>query len=137
MPIILVKCVNSQTGAQRIDTFHYRETFIAQILTTIIGIFSVWAVIISTVPIIPSLLLIYLLYRFRRKSRISSLTGNEYHRVIKVDWPLREWMLQVYFGHSLTWLIWRHQLLECDYKQLIVNLNDEKMDVVWIKKSTH
>lgn len=136
MPIILVKCVNTHTGAQRIDTFHYRETFIAQILTTTIGIFSVWAVVVSTAPIAPSLLLIFLLYKFGRKSRISSLTDNEYHRMIKVDWPLREWMIQIYFSHGLAWLIWRHQLLECDYKQLIANLNDEQMDVVWIKKST-
>lgn len=162
LPTILVKCVNSYTGAQRTDCLHYRKTYIAQIFGVIIFTLCIWAVTVSTAPIVvsfPLLLLIYnvLLQPLLAPEQYDPLYDHQYHEVVKVNWSLREFILQLYIPryqeksthrysklrlkkttklstNTVSFSLWRHQFSDNDYKQLIANLTDESMDLIWIKK---
>lgn len=125
MPTILVKCANRDKTAA---VFHYHQTCIAQICLVTLNCIVIWAISVSTFPLVASMLLIIISFSVLSNTNSHSnkcLTGlKTYQSLIRIDRQLSELGLQLITKDGQVLRLMRHQFNGDEYKKFNAVLDE-------------
>ena len=125
MPTILVKCANRDKTT---SVFHYHQTYIAQIYLVTLNCIVIWAISVSTLPLVASILLITISFSVLSNINLRSdkcLTGlKTYQSLIRIDRQLSEFGLQIITKNGQVLRLMHHQFNGDEYKKLNAILDE-------------